>query len=121
MFGDGKLVHLPGGIDEYLERGHSLSVTPTAPGRTETAPAAGARAEAKVSAAETRAAQKELARLERTLARLDDKAAKLHVEMAEQATDYVKISELDEQLKAVAAEREQTEEAWLVAAEAAEG
>jgi ABC transport system ATP-binding/permease protein len=118
MFGDGKLVHLPGGIDEYLARIAPASV-PTSPSAVPSKGGA-AYAAAKASAAEIRAAQKELTRLERLVARLDERSKKLHEEMAAAATDYAKIAELDAELRGVAAEREQAEEAWLVAAEAAD-
>ncbi len=118
MFGDGKLVHLPGGIDEYLARIAPSSV-PSSPSAV---PSKGgvAYAAAKASAAEIRAAQKELTRLERLVAKLDERSKQLHEEMAAQATDYEKVAELDAELRGVAAERELAEEAWLVAAEAAD-
>jgi ATPase subunit of ABC transporter with duplicated ATPase domains len=117
MFGDGKLVHLPGGIDEYLAR---IASAPASTPSSAPAPKGGggaAYAAAKASAAEQRAAQKELARLERAIAKLDERSLKLHEEMAAAATDYVKIAELDAELRGIAAEREQAEEAWLLAAE----
>ncbi|HEY2792776.1 MAG TPA: ABC-F family ATP-binding cassette domain-containing protein [Micromonosporaceae bacterium] len=115
MFGDGRLVHLPGGIDEYLER-----IAP-APEPAATPPVAPVRpAASSASAAESRAAKKEVVRLERALAKLDERASVIHAEMAAQATDYTKITVLDEELRGLAAERERVEEAWLVAAEAAE-
>ena len=113
MFGDGRLVHLPGGVDEYLARiapgtsGPAAASTASPPGPAK-------------SSTDSRAAQKELTRLERTLSKLDDRAAKLHAQMAEQASDYAKITLLDEELRVVTAERSRIEEAWLVAAEAAE-
>ena len=120
MFGDGKLVHLPGGIDEYLARIAPASV-PSSPSAVPSKGGGGvAYAAAKASAAEIRAAQKELTRLERLVAKLDERSKKLHEEMAAHATDYEKVAELDAELRGVAAEREQAEEAWLVAAEAAD-
>jgi ABC transport system ATP-binding/permease protein len=113
MFGDGRLVHLPGGVDEYLAR---IAPGTSGPAAASTASPAGP---AK-SSTDSRAAQKELTRLERTLSKLDDRAAKLHAQMAEQASDYAKITLLDEELRVVTAERSRIEEAWLVAAEAAE-
>jgi len=112
MFGDGKLVHLPGGVDEYLQR--------IAPGTSGPFTSGSVPAGPPKNATDSRAAQKELTRLERTLSKLDDRAAKLHAQMAEQASDYAKITSLDEELRVVTAERSRIEEAWLVAAEAAE-
>ena len=73
------------------------------------------------SAADARAAKKEAARLERRLAKLDSDEKKLHDQLAAAAADYTKAAELDGQLRAVQAEKEQVEEEWLAAAEVAEG
>ncbi|MDW5326448.1 ABC-F family ATP-binding cassette domain-containing protein [Plantactinospora sp. KLBMP9567] len=116
MFGDGRLVHLPGGIDEYLAR----AVAPGGPppdGRSNGAAPAVARVDGALSGGELRAARKELSRLERQIGKLEQREAALHNQMAEHATDYTRIAELDGQLRAVRAEREQTEEAWLALAE----
>jgi hypothetical protein len=148
MFGDGRLRHLPGGVDEYLDRAGATAGTaaadragpggatvsgrsaagggatagrggPAAPLGGDAPPMAGEGPSGGPSPAETRAARKDLARLERALARLQQRADRLHLEMAEHATDFAKIAALDEQLKAVAAEQAETEEAWLAAAEVA--
>ena len=71
------------------------------------------------TAAESRTARKEVARLERTLDRLTQQAEKLHAEMAEHATDYARITELDSRLRAIDAEKVAVEDAWLAAAERA--
>ncbi|MEO3927871.1 ABC-F family ATP-binding cassette domain-containing protein [Micromonosporaceae bacterium B7E4] len=116
MFGDGRLVHLPGGIDEYLAR----AATPGGPppdGRSNGAAPAAVRVDGALSGGELRAARKELSRLERQIGKLEQREAALHHQMAEHATDYTRIAELDGQLRAVRAEREQTEEAWLALAE----
>ena len=112
MFGDGKLVHLPGGIDEYLSRVADPAVVPTAPSSNSPAPATSA-----MSAADLRTARKDLARLERQLAKLDERVVKINESLAAHGSDYDKIMELDAQLKAVQAERGQVEEAWLELAE----
>jgi ABC transport system ATP-binding/permease protein len=104
LFGDGRLTHLPGGVDEYLGR---VALTPEA--RTAPAPRTGA--------VDTRQAKKELARLERTIARLEQREADLHGRLAEHATDYEKVAALDAELRSVQAERSRTEDAWLALAE----
>ncbi len=114
MLGDGRLVHLPGGIDEYLARAANRAVPAPAtagkaPAPSETVPA--------MSAAELRTAKKDLSRLERQLAKLDDKVVKINEGLAANGSDYDRIMELDAQLKAVQAERAQVEEAWLELAE----
>ncbi|BBH64822.1 ABC transporter ATP-binding protein [Actinoplanes sp. OR16] len=113
MFGDGRLVHLPGGIDEYLERvsGHGApgvqaqkeaQATPSAPG---------------LSAGELRQARKDLARLERQMDKLAEKEAKINEKLAEHGSDYEKIVEFEAQLKAVREEKEEAEMEWLELAE----
>ncbi|MEV0606869.1 ABC-F family ATP-binding cassette domain-containing protein [Polymorphospora rubra] len=129
MFGDGRLVHLPGGVDEYLARvtGPAGKAPGTAGGGRAAdgagRPAGGGTAEAGaagasgLSAAEVRTARKELTRLERQVAKLEQKAAGLHEQLAANATDYAKVAELDAQLRAVTADREAVEESWLALAE----
>ncbi len=121
MFGDGQLVHLPGGIDEYLDRAATTERTDrgtTARGAGEPAAAvAERRAQGGRSAGEIRTARKELGRLERQIGKLEQRETALHEQLAAHATDYAKVAELDDQLRAVRAEREETEEAWLLLAE----
>ncbi|MCM0676231.1 ABC-F family ATP-binding cassette domain-containing protein [Micromonospora phytophila] len=114
MFGDGRLVHLPGGVDEYLAR---AAGDPGAAPAEPTGAAPSKTSGAGMSAAEARQARKELSRLERQIGKLDQKEAGLLDQLATHATDYAKVAELDAQLKEVRAEREQTEEAWLVLAD----
>jgi ATPase subunit of ABC transporter with duplicated ATPase domains len=115
MFGDGRLVHLPGGVDEYLARvtgGPSLMGSPASdvPGKpTQTATG--------MSAAESRQARKDLTKLERQIAKLDERESKINESLAVHGSDYDKIIELDAQLKAVREERAEVEEAWLELAE----
>jgi ATPase subunit of ABC transporter with duplicated ATPase domains len=104
MFGDGRLTHLPGGVDEYLSR------------VGEPAPEAPARRESRV---DPRTAKKELARLERQVAKLEERAARLHEALAMHATDYEKVTALDAELRAVQQEKARTEEAWLILADEA--
>ncbi|MER6591584.1 ABC-F family ATP-binding cassette domain-containing protein [Micromonospora purpureochromogenes] len=114
MFGDGRLVHLPGGVDEYLSRAGGAE-----PARVPAAPTAapGAAAPTGMSAAEARQARKELSRLERQIAKLEQKETGLLDQLAAHATDYARVAELDAQLKEVRAERERTEETWLTLAD----
>ncbi|MER5702305.1 ABC-F family ATP-binding cassette domain-containing protein [Micromonospora sp. NPDC002296] len=119
MFGDGRLVHLPGGVDEYLARTANQPLAAVAGGPTATAgatPPAGG-----MSAAEARQAKKDLTRLERQIGKLDQREAALLDQLAANATDYAKVAELDAQLKDVRAEREQVEETWLALAEQVPG
>ncbi|MFG1872818.1 ABC-F family ATP-binding cassette domain-containing protein [Micromonospora arborensis] len=115
MFGDGRLVHLPGGVDEYLARTAERSgfsrpgvTSPSAP----TASSGGG-----MSAAEVRQARKELTRLERQLSKLDQRETTLLDQLAADATDYARVADLDAQLKDLRAERERIEGSWMTLAE----
>ncbi|HTF54151.1 MAG TPA: ABC-F family ATP-binding cassette domain-containing protein [Pseudonocardia sp.] len=123
LFGDGRITHLPGGIEEYLARRSALQTpVPASPsGATAggtVAPTAGAPAR---SAAERRDAQKDVRRLERRLEVLTSREGELHAALAEAATDGPRLLELDAELRALVAERARVEEEWLLAAELAEG
>ena len=109
LYGNGRLTHLPGGIEEYLRAVGSMPHT-AEPTRTGTAAAV---ADSGVSAADARAAKKELARLERQIGKLDQRETQLHEQMPGNATDYEKVTTLDTELRAVQAERERTEAEWL--------
>ncbi|MFE0589519.1 ABC-F family ATP-binding cassette domain-containing protein [Micromonospora echinospora] len=114
MFGDGHLVHLPGGVDEYLARAAGrIAPAPAVTGSATSAPSA----TTGMSAAEARQARKELARLERQIGKLEQKETALLDQLAANATDYARVADLDAQLKEVRAERERTEESWLALAE----
>jgi ATP-binding cassette subfamily F protein uup len=116
LLGDGRITHLPGGIEEYLRRRAESSTHVNGL----TAVAAPAESKPASSAAEQRAARKEAARLERRMEALANREADLHTKLAEAATDPDRLMELDRELKAVVAEREAVELEWLDAAERAE-
>jgi ABC transport system ATP-binding/permease protein len=67
-------------------------------------------------AAAERAARKELQRLERQIERLTSREAQLHEALAASASDYVRLTELDQQLREVQAERAELEDRWLAVA-----
>ncbi|MEW1590148.1 ABC-F family ATP-binding cassette domain-containing protein [Micromonospora vinacea] len=115
MFGDGRLVHLPGGVDEYLARTAERAGSPRAGVTSTSAPAAPTGGG--MSAAEVRQARKELTRLERQLGKLDQRETTLLDQLAADATDYARVAELDTQLKDLRAERERIEESWMTLAE----
>ncbi|MDI5981444.1 ABC-F family ATP-binding cassette domain-containing protein [Amycolatopsis magusensis] len=116
LFGDGRITHLPGGIEEYLKR--RLSSVPERQA-TKRAPEP-ADDQPKLSSAEVRALGKELSRLERKLDQLHDKEQKLHARLLEAATDPAKLMELNAQLKTVQAEKDEVEQRWLETSEAVE-
>ncbi len=110
LLGDGRVTHLPGGIDEYLTRLPDRPVAPSPPRTSVAAPS---------GASEQRTARKTLARLERRLEILSTRVAKLNEEMAAAGADADRLTELDTELRAVRAEQEELEEQWLAAAEQA--
>ncbi|HEV7646758.1 MAG TPA: ABC-F family ATP-binding cassette domain-containing protein [Actinophytocola sp.] len=111
LFGDGGVTHLPGGIEEYLDRRDAVVRAP--------APAGSPRP-AVSSAAEQRAARKELARLERRLDALTKREAQLHAALAEAATDAERLLALDAELRDVVSEKATVEHRWLDIADVAE-
>jgi ATP-binding cassette subfamily F protein uup len=116
LLGDGRITHLPGGIDEYLAR-RAAAGDPVA---AVAAPSPASRPASGISAAEQRAARKEAQRLERRMETLSEREKALHDRLAEAATDPTRLLALDAELRAVVAEREQVELDWLAAAELAE-
>ncbi|WP_300018081.1 ABC-F family ATP-binding cassette domain-containing protein [Pseudonocardia sp.] len=118
LFGDGKITHLPGGIEEYLRRraraGEQVNgLTAATPSAATPRPAS--------SAADQRAARKDLQRIERRMTALTKAQEKLHAALAEAATDPDRLAVLGKELHDVDAEMEQVELDWLAAAELAEG
>ncbi|KHF42325.1 ABC-F family ATP-binding cassette domain-containing protein [Saccharomonospora viridis] len=117
LFGDGRITHLPGGIDEYLatraERARRHREVRAEPPREATPTQ-------KLSAAEWRAATKELAKLERKLDAVHERESRLHRQLAEAATDPDRLMELNGELKAVLAEKDELERRWLEISEALE-
>ena len=83
--GDGGLRHLPGGIDAVPGAAGGGAAGPAAVAAEPKAPPAGA---------VVRATRKEVARLERALERLGAREAALHAAMAESATDFARLGEL---------------------------
>ena len=105
LTGDGAIRHMPGGIDQYVEsRRAAEAAAESAPPRAAAAPPSGA---------VQRAARKEVQRLERALEKLETREAALHEDMAQSATDHARLRELNEELAALVAEREELEAAWL--------
>jgi ATP-binding cassette subfamily F protein uup len=104
LLGDGKIAFLPRGVDEYLERVRALRAQGGRPPAKSTAVSA--------SAAE-RTARKELQRLERQIERAADRETALNEQLAANATDYEKLTELGAQLRVLQAEKAGLEERWL--------
>ncbi len=127
LFGDGRLTHLPGGIEEYLTRRAAMS-DPGASARARERPAAGTGRTERApraddgasSAAEQREARKQAKRLERRLELLVARETELHDALVDASTDGPRLLALDAELRDVLAERGRVEEEWLLAAELAE-
>ncbi|MGW7696000.1 ABC-F family ATP-binding cassette domain-containing protein [Streptomyces asiaticus] len=113
LLGDATLRMLPRGVDEYLERRQralaAAAPAAAAPAKQKT----GEQAARQRSAAEQRAAKKELQRIERRLDRISEQESELHARIAEHATDFAKVAELDTQLRELTGERDELETRWL--------
>ncbi|MEA2468923.1 MAG: transport system ATP-binding/permease protein, partial [Thermoleophilaceae bacterium] len=112
LMGDGGIRHLPGGIEQYVQTRREPVVE-----RIAGAPPA----KAATPGAVLRAARKEVARLERALEKLDAREADLHEAMAASATEHARLGELNAELVALRAEREEFEAAWFEASAVVEG
>ncbi|HPF79503.1 ABC-F family ATP-binding cassette domain-containing protein [Nostocoides australiense] len=119
LLGDGRLRDLPGGVDQYLELRHTLPARPAAAGGKPPGPASAPAPAAGPSPAQVREARKEIARIEKQLQRLSEKADRLHEEMAARASDHQAMMTLAADLRAVADQVVDLEEAWLAAADIA--
>ncbi|MGI8532735.1 MAG: ABC-F family ATP-binding cassette domain-containing protein [Geodermatophilaceae bacterium] len=118
---------LPGGVEQYLAQRGSDPPSGGSLARAAAASAAGGPARPvgvdpgqPPTAGQSRAARKEVTRLDRRLSRLAADEHRLLTELAEHASDYQRVSALDAELRTVRGEREDTEDAWLRAAELAE-
>lgn len=104
---DGRLRHLPGGIDEYLR----LAAKPVDTRAAK--PPAPAPAQA-LTGAQRRAAEKELAAIDRQLARLAERIAAQHDELAKHdQSDHVGITRLTQDLRTLEEEVAAAESHWL--------
>ncbi|WP_143670408.1 ATP-binding cassette domain-containing protein, partial [Streptomyces antimycoticus] len=112
LLGDAALRMLPRGVDEYLERRQRAlaAATPAAAPAKQKPDEQVARQR---SAAEQRAAKKELQKIERRLDRISEQESDLHTRIAEHATDFAKVAELDTQLRELTGERDDLETRWL--------
>ena len=128
---NGKIRHLPRGVDEYLElvgrttdeRGGvvasssgkaSASKQPSEPVDERVAGAA-----SKLSGGEIRAFRKSMASAERKMDTLRGKIDGIHQAMTEvDPSDYVKLGDMQKEIKEIEAQIEALEEEWMEAAEA---
>jgi len=110
---DGRLRHLPGGIDEYL-RLAALRASPGKPTPESPRPPTTSAAPQAISGAQRRTAEKELAATDRQLARLADRIAAKHTELAEHdQSDHAALTRLTQELRVLEQEVATTESHWL--------
>jgi ABC transport system ATP-binding/permease protein len=112
---DGRLRHLPGGVDEYLR------LTAAAADVRAAAPVASTAAPQAISGADLRAAEKEIAAIDRRLARLAEQIAAKHQELADyDQSDHVGITRLTQQLRGLQDDVAGLENRWLEVSEGLE-
>jgi ABC transport system ATP-binding/permease protein len=103
---DGRLRHLPGGIDEYLRLASEATRAVPAAVRSSESP--------QISGAELRAAEKKLGAIDRRLARLAEQIAAKHRELADHdQSDHVGIARLTEQLRDLEGGVTELENRWM--------
>jgi ABC-type multidrug transport system ATPase subunit len=130
---DGRLRHLPGGVDEYLRLRRAQSAAGTGNGAAGTgngaataaaasAPAATAASPSALTGAALRAAEKELSALDRRLAKLGAQVSAKHEELARHdQSDYVGLGRLTDELRTLEGEVADVETRWLELSEQLEG
>ena len=128
---NGKIRHLPRGVDEYLELvgrttdergGVVASSSGKASASKQPSTSAGeqaAGAASKLSGGEIRALRKSMASAERKMDTLHGKIEGIHQAMTEvDPSDYVKLGDMQKEIKQIEAQIEALEEEWMEAAEA---
>lgn len=119
---DGRLRHVPGGVDEYLRLRAAQAGTTGARDVVAQATATTTKgadgppsspAEPSVDPATQREARKAMARIEKQLAKVAAREDRLHHEMAESVHDHTRLAELNATLGELAEEKEVLELEWL--------
>jgi len=114
---DGRLRHLPGGVDEFLRLSQPDVAARPAGEPPPTAARSGSTARTTQNergAAEERAIRKELAAIERRLDRLTERIADLHERLAaHDVADYLGLQRLADEERAAQAELADAEARWL--------
>ncbi|MET0699690.1 MAG: ABC-F family ATP-binding cassette domain-containing protein [Mycobacterium sp.] len=102
---NGRLRHLPGGVDEYLRLAKAQPASATA-----NSPASAGSS----SGADSYTAQKEIAATERKIGKIAKQITALHATMAEHdSSDYEGLAELTARLRALEKENAELEDRWL--------
>ncbi|MCM3780185.1 ATP-binding cassette domain-containing protein [Microbacterium hydrocarbonoxydans] len=106
---DGRLRHLPGGVDEYLRLRQLQDATPAAVTKTDAAAAPSG-----LDGAELRAAQKEIASLERRIQKLTDQVDKAKHALADHdQSDYAGLGDRMKKIGEQESEIEELELRWF--------
>ncbi|WP_416517672.1 ATP-binding cassette domain-containing protein [Bifidobacterium asteroides] len=115
---NGKVVHLPGGVQDYLDMVESADRNAAdAPGQA-SAKEAGDPNQAKAERVAKRNLSKQASAIERKLAKLADQRKDLERQMAEHDPgDYQGLNELNSKLKDLTGQSNQLEEEWLAIGE----
>ncbi|MBI0064632.1 ATP-binding cassette domain-containing protein [Bifidobacterium polysaccharolyticum] len=115
---NGKVVHLPGGVQDYLDMVESADQEAAdAPSQT-SAKEAGNPNQAKAERVARRNLNKQASAIERKLAKLADQRKDLERQMAEHDPgDYQGLNELNSKLKDLTGQSDQLEEEWLTIGE----
>jgi ATPase subunit of ABC transporter with duplicated ATPase domains len=123
LLGDGKLRHLPRGVDEFLQLRQAMTSAPkTATGAFTQAGASPSDSKSALGGAERRALEKDLARAERSLAKLELEQQALATELdTADPSNYEVIAEISERQLKLNQNREAIELAWLEASEKLSG
>ena len=117
---DGRLRHVPGGVDEYLRLRREQATTQTTDRPDVATPSVAAVDDGAMSGAELRAVRKEISAIERRLEKLSGSIATVHRRMAEHDhTDYDGLRRYTDDLRDFEAEVAQLEERWLELSELA--
>ena len=107
---DGRLRHLPGGVDEYLRLRASVGQGDEPTRVAQVSSGTGS----KLSGAGLRAAEKELSATERKLERLAARLADLHAQMAaHDQSDYAGLARVSAELRELAGEQGMLEARWF--------
>jgi len=120
LLGDGRITHLPGGIEEYLRRRAAARESGPAPAAVAARPGLPGPVAATPTGpdpASVRALRKDLQRLEKRLESLQRKESTLHERLATAGADYAAAADLDTELRAVLDEKDAAEADWLALAE----
>jgi ABC transport system ATP-binding/permease protein len=105
---DGRLRHLPGGVDEYLRLAAHARAQRSAPAATKPSTSQ------ELSGADLRAAQKEIAAIDRRLARLAQHIDAKHRELADHdQSDHIGITGLTQQLRELESDVAGLENRWM--------